>query len=75
MCAIHHRAFDRLVIGIRPDYALEVRADVLGESDGPTLTHSLQGIHGELLVLPRREVDRPDPELLQERYERFLAAS
>ena len=34
LCAIHHRAFDRHFIGIRPDYRVEVRADVLEEHDG-----------------------------------------
>ncbi len=37
MCAIHHRAFDHSVLGIRPDYRIEVRADVLEEQDGPAL--------------------------------------
>ena len=35
MCAIHHRAFDRAVLGIRPDHVIEIRQDVLdrGETD------------------------------------------
>ena len=48
---------------------------VLEEQDGPTLRHSLQGIHHTKLVVPRRAAARPDPELLQERYSRFQAAS
>ena len=43
MCAIHHRAFDNAVLGIRPDYVIEIREDVLSEIDGPTLLHALQG--------------------------------
>ncbi len=74
MCAIHHRAFDAQVIGIRPDYIIEVRPDVREEHDGPTLLHALQGLHRAELVLPRRRPAWPDRELLDERYERFRAA-
>jgi putative restriction endonuclease len=74
MCAIHHRAFDAHVLGLRPDYVVEIRADVLVEHDGPTLQHALQGLHGEVIALPRRRAERPSLELLEERYERFRAA-
>lgn len=74
MCAIHHRAFDADVLGVRPDYRIEIRPDVLKERDGPTLLHALQGLHGQLLVLPRRRAERPRPDLLEERYSRFRAA-
>jgi len=74
MCAIHHRAFDANVLGIRPDYAVEIRADVLAEHDGPTLQHALQGLHGQLITLPQRRAERPSEVLLDERYERFRAA-
>ncbi len=74
MCKIHHAAFDGLLLGVRPDYRIEVRRDVLGEEDGPTLRYSLQGIHGNAIELPRRRAARPDGALLEERYERFLAA-
>ncbi|MCI0635345.1 MAG: HNH endonuclease [Actinobacteria bacterium] len=74
MCAIHHRAFDALVVGVTPKYVVEVRQDVLVERDGPTLQHALQGVHGTALVLPSRERHRPDVLLLEERYERFRKA-
>jgi putative restriction endonuclease len=75
MCAIHHRAFDEDVIGVRPDYVVEVRRDVLDEADGPTLKYALQGAHDTRLVLPTRRAAWPDEILLEERYERFRAAS
>jgi len=75
MCAIHHRAFDAQVLGIRPDYVVQVRHDVLEEHDGPTLRHALQGLHGETLIVPSRRAARPAPDLLEERYERFRRAS
>ena len=75
MCAIHHRAFDELVVGISPKYRIEIRRDILLEHDGPTLQHALQGIHGAMLLVPRQLRQRPDAELLEERYERFRVAS
>lgn len=45
MCAIHHRAFDAHVMGIRPDYVIEIQREVREEQDGPTLQHALQGLH------------------------------
>lgn len=74
MCAIHHRAFDALVLGVTPTYAIEVRSDVLEERDGPTLLHALQGVHGTRLILPRQAGQHPDSELLDMRYERFRQA-
>jgi putative restriction endonuclease len=75
MCAIHHRAFDSNVLGITPAYEVRVRPDVLEEVDGPTLRFALQGLHRKDLILPRSRSARPDRELLEERYERFKAAS
>lgn len=39
------------------------------------LKTGLQGFHGQAMTVPRRRADRPDPERLEERYERFRAAS
>jgi putative restriction endonuclease len=74
MCAIHHRAFDADIIGLRPDYIVEVRQDVLAETDGPTLQHALQGMHRAPLFVPKQRRAQPDPALLEERYERFRLA-
>ena len=74
MCAIHHRAFDALVVGITPGYLVEVRRDILAERDGPTRQHALQGIHGTTLALPKKVRHQPDIELLEQRYQRFRAA-
>lgn len=71
LCTLHHAAFDRHVIGITPDYVVQVRRDVLDQEDGPMLIHGLQGFHGRPLRLPTRETWRPDRHLLEERYARF----
>lgn len=71
LCKIHHAAYDRGIIGVRPDYVVEVRPDVLLEVDGPMLRHGLQDVHGWRLELPARAADRPDRELLGQRYRAF----
>ena len=35
LCKPHHAAFDRHVLGVRPDLTVELRPDVLREPDGP----------------------------------------
>lgn len=75
LCALHHTAFDRFFVGLRPDYVIEVRPDILQETDGPTLVHAIQKLHGTRIVLPSKAENRPDRDLLERRYERFRAAS
>ncbi len=74
MCKIHHAAFDRNIIGIRPDLVVEVRRDVLEEVDGPMLRHGLQEMDGISLTAPAQRAARPDRENLEERYESFRLA-
>lgn len=75
LCKLHHAAYDRNILGIRPDLAIEVRTDVLEEVDGPMLLHGLKGFQGARLVIPARTEDRPNPDFLAERYEVFRQAS
>jgi len=35
LCKLHHAAFDRHILGVRPDLVVEVRLDILREVDGP----------------------------------------
>ncbi len=74
LCKLHHAAFDRHFIGIRPDYMVEVRRDLLEEEDGPMLLHGLQGMHATRIQVPRKAVEKPDPALLERRYEEFRSA-
>ena len=74
LCGLRHTAFDRHVLGIRPDYHIELRQDILEEEDGPMLRHGLQGFQGKAILLPRRKVERPKGEFLEERYEQFRKA-
>lgn len=75
LCALHHGAFDRNIVGLRPDYVIEVRPDILRERDGPTLAHAIQGLHGQSIILPKAIAQRPDPERLALRYGQFRQAS
>ena len=75
LCRLHHAAFDKFFLGVRPDRIIEVRQDLLEEIDGPTLQHAIQGLHGQLIVLPTSVSERPATEFLSERYERFLEAA
>ena len=74
LCKIHHAAYDSDLIGISPDYTVQVRHDVREETDGPMLLHGLQELHQSRLVLPNRRADHPDRDRLSWRYERFRAA-
>ncbi|WP_419664171.1 HNH endonuclease [Desulfosarcina variabilis] len=71
LCKLHHAAFDRSIIGIRPDYIIEVREDVRDETDGPMLKHGLQGMHNQQIIIPKTKSLRPSPDLLERRWERF----
>jgi len=75
LCKLHHAAFDANILGIRPDYEIEIRLDVLEELDGPMLKHGLQEFHKERIRTPRRPLLKPKPEFLEERYAMFRGSS
>ncbi len=75
LCAFHHTAFDRHIFGVRPDLVVEVRQDILAETDGPMLRHGLQEIAGLRIVPPRAAASRPRQDLLEIRYAAFRKAS
>jgi putative restriction endonuclease len=74
LCKLHHAAFDQNILGIRPDLVVEIRADILEETDGPMLKHGLQEMAGTELVVPRKLELRPRKEFLEERYDLFRRA-
>lgn len=74
LCKIHHAAFDNNIVGIRPDLVVEVRREVLLETDGPMLKHGLQEMNGSVISVPNQRRLQPDPERLEERYAEFRAA-
>ena len=75
LCKIHHAAYDKNIIGIRPDLVIEVKPRILVEVDGPMLRHGIQEMAGKRIVVPPSARERPDPERLEERYTEFTLAS
>lgn len=71
LCKIHHAAFDAFMIGISPDYKIEIRTDLLEEHNGPMLEHGIKKLHQTKIILPRSKEYWPEQELLEIRYHRF----
>lgn len=71
LCKIHHAAFDANILGINPDFRIEVREDVLLEHDGPMLEHGLKNFHEKEIILPFRKDYYPDQERIEIRYKEF----
>jgi putative restriction endonuclease len=75
LCAIHHLAYDRNLMGIDPHGGVHISRRLLDEADGPMLRTGLQGFHGSAILTPRRTADRPDPRRLEIRFEQFRAVA
>jgi putative restriction endonuclease len=75
LCAIHHLAYDRNLVGIDPDGVVHIQARLLDEIDGPMLTNGLQHFHGAHILQPPRAEDRPDRERLALRFAAFSDAA
>lgn len=71
MCKIHHAAYDQQMLAVTPDYRVRIAADLLKQIDGPMLKHGLQEMDGRELWVPEQATNRPDRELLSERYALF----
>lgn len=75
LCAIHHLAFDRNLLGIDPTGVVHIADRLLREIDGPMLRMGLQGFHGAHITFPRRPDERPDALRLETRFDRFIRAA
>lgn len=75
LCKIHHAAYDRQFLGIDPFGSVHINQALLDEVDGPMLRHGLQEMHGRSIFTPNRQVDRPDPSRLEERFANFLQSA
>ncbi len=64
-------AGNSFMLGITPDYTVEVRQDILDEEDGPMLIHGLKGLHHSKIFLPRQQNHHPNREYLEIRFEKF----
>ena len=70
----HHAAFDAHLIGVDPDYRIQVSMRLLDQHDGPML-EALKELDGLRLKLPDRTKDFPDRDRLALRFEYFKAAA
>jgi len=75
LCKLHHAAFDSFIIGVSPEYVIEVREDVLEEHDGPMLQHGIKELHRQRIILPRKKEFMPNRGFLDWRYQKFRAAA
>ena len=73
LCKLHHAAFDCLLLGITPELVIRLRKELLDEHDGPMLEHGLRAFEGARLLEPSSSEDRPDRQMLAERWRRFAA--
>ncbi len=75
MCAIHHLAYDRNLLGIDPRGMVHISDRLLREVDGPMLRTGLQGFHEASIAQPVSHSERPDPMRLATRFEEFIRAA
>jgi putative restriction endonuclease len=74
LCAIHHLAYDRNLLGIAPNGVVHIGKRLRETTDGPMLTQGLQSFHGTSLNVPARRDDRPDPDRLEIRFSAYQRA-
>lgn len=72
---VHHAAFDANLIGIDPDYRIHVSDELFAMNDGPMLEQGIKAMRGRTLLMPAREVDRPDRDRLAARFEFYRAVN
>jgi putative restriction endonuclease len=68
---IHHRAFDANLIGVTPDYRIQVSERLLEMQDGVILEGGLKVLNGRVLGLPERRRSWPSQELLELKFKEF----
>lgn len=71
LCALHHRAFDRHLIGITSDYHLRVQASLRLRETSISSVRELTNLEGRKLHLPRRRQNWPDCDALSRRLVAF----
>lgn len=72
---VHHAAFDANLIGIDPDYRIHVSDELFAMNDGPMLEQGIKAMRGKALLMPERQVDRPDRDRLAARFELYRAVN
>ena len=75
LCKLHHAAFDSFILGVTPNYVIQVRQDILLEEDGPILQHGIQRLEGLKIQLPSDSEQWPSKDALAWKFEKFLQAA
>jgi putative restriction endonuclease len=75
LCAIHHLAYDRNLLGIDAGGVVHIARRLRDEHDGPMLREGIQGFHGAEIRKPRLPAEHPDPDRLAIRFEEFEAVA
>jgi putative restriction endonuclease len=68
MCSLHHRAFDRNILLVEPNYAVRLGKVPIAEEDQAAV-RNIREFEGKRLWLPKRKDLWPDPERLKDRLE------
>lgn len=72
---LHHAAYDADLLGIDADGLVHISERLLDIHDGPLLEHGIKGMAGRRILPPRRDEDRPNRDLLDLHFQRFLRAA
>ncbi len=70
MTTLHHTAFDSNLIGVDPSFRVHVSPSLCDQKDGMLLAN-LKELAGQRIRLPDNPMDKPDPDLLEKRFNEF----
>jgi putative restriction endonuclease len=73
LCTLHHRAYDRALVGVDAESKIHVNRRIIMQTDGPVFQHGLIALADQPLSKPGDPEDNPSPDLLARRFEEFLA--
>ena len=59
LCRLHHGAFDANILGIRPDFVIELRKDVLDRM-APCWSTDFKVFQGRMIRVPTNPLQQPD---------------
>lgn len=68
MCPTHHRAFDRHLLLVAPDYKVHIQRDLLTDAKSDATARVLLEFDGKGINLPRDPRYRPNPEFLKAKW-------
>lgn len=69
---LHHKAYDSFLIGIDADHTVHVSDILQSLKDGPLLEHGILSFDNKKLNLPRNREARPDQDLLNRKFEKYV---